>query len=207
MPAFAETEPSAAIEEPKPDPRDLALARLEAERDELQRQIELLRADWQTELGKAEMRAKAEAAREHVRDDEARLAVLAKALSDARQKFDASLGQNQADLTTRLAAEALSRLVEPNRHDLEWLARAIERRLAELRAQSVTALRVAPGALAPEALARLRQRLAAGASIETDPDLAPGQALIELQLGAAQLELSAGLAAVIAQLEASVVEP
>lgn len=203
MPAGAETAPPAPTQEPKPDPRDLAISRLEAERDELQHQIELLRADWQVELGKAEARAKEAAASEHVRDDEAQLAVLAKALSDARLKFDASLGQNQADLTTRLAVEALSRLVEPNRHDGEWLARAIERRLAELRAQSVIALRIAPGALEPQAIARLRQVLGAGVSIESDPELATGQALIDLQLGSAQLDLSEGLAKVVAQLEAS----
>jgi flagellar biosynthesis/type III secretory pathway protein FliH len=194
---------AATAEQPKPDPRDREIARLEAERAELQRQIEALRNQWQAELAKAEARASEAAAREHVKDDEARLAALVKALDDARQGFDAALGQNQADLAIALALAALSRLVEPNRQDRDWLARAIQRRLAELRAQTVVSLRVAADGLAPEALARLRHSLAAGAAIETDPDLAPGQARIELQLGAVNVDLSTGLAAVVGQLEAS----
>lgn len=188
---------------PAPDPRDLTIAKLESRLQDVDRQLATLRSEWQAELAKAAAKAKADAASEHVRSDAAELALLAKSLGDARQGFDAALGQNQADLTTQLAIEALSRLIEPNLQDGEWLARAIARRLAEMRANSVVALRIAPTQLPQAALARLREQLPVGAVIEIDPEIAPGQARIAMQLGSAQIDLAEGLARLVEELEVS----
>jgi len=181
------------IAEPKVDPE---LLRLQSENAELLSQITRMREDWRSELSKAREAAQAEAAAQHIRNDERNVALLAQALDEAKSDFHVGLADLRSTAVT-LAAATIRRLVDLRDNDAQWLADAIKRRLSELEGQ------VAVGIALPQALRSDvgRMELPSELQLEFDHTLEPGAARIDLRLGAIPIRTRDGLIRLLEFLE------
>lgn len=196
-PAGAREEPQAPAQ---PSLEQQEIARLSDENETLRRDLAALRQDWDEALSAAEMRAREVAARAHVADDGAQLRALSGALDAAAATFETALNGGIAQGARMLASDALARLVKPVASDSEWLARAIERRLGELRSQTVVAVHV-PISLDEALLARVAASHLGGVTIIPDPGLQAGTARIALRLGQIELDLRRGIGEILQHIE------
>lgn len=183
-----------------PSKQEVALAEMARENDILRSEIARLRQNWADELASAERRAREAAARDHVRDDAARIEMLGRTLAEARQRFGTDLIALTKRSATELSAAAMAKLFDLRADDVDLLARVVERRLADLDEQAIVELRLSPkdadGAVGTEIMARMPE----GTRIVTDPALRPGTARIHLRLGAALIDPAAGFARLCAVL-------
>lgn len=183
-----------------PSAEQLEIAKLREANAALERELRDQRQSWQVALEEAEARALAIAARQHVIDDEERLAALHNVLEAARGAFDASLVTGCAKLAKALAAQALSRLVAPQAGEEEWLARSVAHRLEQLGDEAVVALQL-PSDFDETLLNQLRGRLGPGTAVTRDPEIGPGTARIVLRLGRVVIDPGAGLRDLLSLIE------
>lgn len=184
-----------------PSPQEITIANLRREGEALREELLELRQGWDAAIAEADVRAKAAAAREYVRDDGAAIAKMRESLDQARWGFDTALADAVPELAIRLAAETSARLAQVRSGEEDWLASVIARRLDELRAASVVALRVGPSDLTAALVDQLRPLLAPGVALEADPDLQPGTAKIELRLGQIDIDPAKGLCKLLAMVD------
>ncbi len=197
---FAPVVPPAPVAKPEPDPRDLEIARLQAECDALQQKLAAAEQRWTKELESLRAAAKKEAADQFERDDAARVRALEAALEAGAAAFRSLLIEGARQLAPRLAQHALGRLVEVRKADADWLLRAIERRLDGLASRTVTGLHVAAGDLSEPILAALAERCGSGVAIQADPSLKAGTARLVLRLGEVVVDPAAGAERLLAAL-------
>jgi hypothetical protein len=183
-----------------PSREQIEIELLRRENASLRDELDQLRAGWDETLEQVEARALATATQVHVTNDAERLAELRGMLEKVRSAFDEALGQQSMSLANKLAQDALSRLVEVRDDETEWLMRMIERRLGELRSETVVELRLAED-VAPALLMRLREQLPPGAVIVGDSGLRAGSAQIGLRLGRVEIDPSRGFRQLLSVLE------
>ena len=163
------------------------IARLKAENQVLEARLAARDAEWEDALAAAERAAFAAAVQTFRQDDVKRLEVLSGAIAAAQTGLARTLQDIVAPAAASLAETALSRLVTVRSADGDWLARLIARRIDELQANAVVAVRIGPGIVgSPDndtILAAIEAATPPGTAVEHDPGLAPGKALIDLRFG------------------------
>jgi small-conductance mechanosensitive channel len=186
---------------PAPDQRDLEIARLTAERDELAQKLLSAERQRAQELDTIKAAAHRAAALEFEQDDARRVELMAAALEKSVVSFETHLIAQSRRLAPSLARQALERLVHAHQTDVDWLTRVIERKLDTLIAQSVVGLQISSADFGEEIAQRLGKRLAAGATVAADPSLGPGSARISLRLGEVLIDPANGLTQLLALLD------
>jgi flagellar biosynthesis/type III secretory pathway protein FliH len=186
----------------KPDPRDARIAELDAANGQLREELQQLRETWNAALAKAIDQARTEAARAHVRQDEAMARQLETSCAQARQAFDTMLDRAFAGNVGALAAQALERLVAPNETELAWLGRSVSRRLERVRAEAVVAIEVNPALFDSDRSSAFASALPTGTDIKPNAAVAAGTARIVLKLGAITIEPAQGRERLLAALRA-----
>jgi hypothetical protein len=188
--AEASRDNSAPVE---PTEQQLEIARLQAEMEGIQRELDSLRSKFETAVGEAEQRALRLAAEQHIADDVTRTEELKESLAAARSNFEAVLCSAIMPTAAAIAAEMLERLVKPLVSEHDWLKRSITRRLEDLRANAVVKLAVPPGCLEGGQSAEFAATLPGGTLLEVDSALSANTARIVLQLGQIDVDPALGL--------------
>lgn len=180
------------------DARDLEIARLIDRLGELEDALAEQQRDWNDALTKGVREAKEAAAREHVEDEQRRFDVLVETLSDTRLGFESRLHGECAALAQSMALHGFERLVQAGAEEKDWLGRLVARRVGEIAASAIVAIRLPASEYSPTQTNRLRELIPPGTRVELDSDMAPGGARIELQLGEVAIEPAAGAARIAA---------
>jgi type III secretion protein L len=169
----------------------------EKEDEALRREIEALRAALvgaRTAAGEAETLAREEGRREGAEArqdaDAERFALLDAGIGAATSQFEARLLASE-QLALALARAALAKLFDQWEDASELVTRTLARQLANLRRESVLAVRVSAADFPDEsARSALAARAATGSiSILADPDLQSGGCRLDLQVGHLDLGL------------------
>lgn len=167
-----------------PDP---VIDNLERELTDLRATLASTQKEHEAELDAARLEGRESARAEFVRDDKARLDMLAKSLKAAASALDAKIERTEA-LALILCETALQNIFEDKTLYGELIARALQTQLNQLRREMVVAARVSQADF-PNVSAL--QDIAASIRphrIELDETLAAGACEIELKLG--HIELS-----------------
>lgn len=181
---------------PTTAPVDPELLSLRTENARLQEELAELRQQWDDALTDAHTVARAEAAAEHVRNDERQYAAINRALAAAQAVFDQNLLQLEA-IAPALAIAAMNRLVLLQQDEVEWLGRVIARRLKDLADSASVTI-----ALSKADHAALDQlNLPGGTQIAVDAGLATGSARLDLRLGHIAISTGDGFRRIIAELQ------
>lgn len=169
------------VDRPVPDPR---LATMEAEIERLETVIETQQRAAAEAIEAAYKEGRAEA----VAEDAKRTKLVERALGDAREAWDARLGELDI-LAVKLARAALAKIFG-DRADLAGLvAETVAHHLQGLAADAVVGVRVSAEDFPGEALDALGARLdVARSRLAIDPDLGAGGCRIDLKLGAIDVE-------------------
>lgn len=160
----------------------------------LEREVSGLNDERAEAIALAVRRAKEAAAREHIRDDERQFAEIKSALTRAEAEFAAKLETDCLALARSIACQAFGRLAKTRQEDEDWLGRLVLRRIEELGANAVLAVRVPASDFTGDRLDALRAVLPSGMRIVTDRDIPMGTARIELRLGEVPIEPDIGVA-------------
>lgn len=181
-----------------PDEREVRIARLTAEVEALHQELATVERRGEEELAALRAEAKETAAREFRQDDARRIELLAGVLERSLAEFEARLIAQARAVAPRLARHALERLVRLRDGEGELLGRAIERRLDDLKAQTVVSLQLAPTDWSEPLVEQIGSRLGGAVALSRDARLSAGSARIVLRQGEVTVDTAAGLARLLA---------
>ena len=152
--------------------------------DRLAAELATVRADASKAIEAARVAGREEGIAAASAAEDARLALLERALVSAAGRLDESLGGIE-DLAGTLAATALGKLVAPDAAMSGLVARSVQRQIRLLRRETVVAIRVSAADFPDEdALQALAAQAGAGAArLVADPQLGSGECRFDLALG------------------------
>lgn len=184
-----------------PDEREIRIARLTTEVEALRQELAAVERRGEEELAALRAQAKEAAAREFRQDDTRRIELLVGVLERSRAEFEVRLIAQARAVAPRLARHALERLVRLRDGEGELLGRAIERRLDDLKAQTVVSLQLSPADWSEPLIEQIGGRLGGAVALSRDAGLSAGSARIVLRQGEVTVDTEAGLARLLAALD------
>ena len=183
---------SVGPESVKSDWENVQLGNLKREIDDLKSALEHAEARLVSEVDRARLAGRAEALREFRSNDDRNHLMLQQTLSEAAARVGKTCESVLGESAGKLAALALSRLVEPLELETEWLRRVVLKAAEGVRREMLVSVRLPASIVEGEGLEALRERLPPGTLVEVDTSLARNAARLVLQLGSVELNAAAG---------------